>query len=783
MVVPVLTAHPTEVRRKSTIDREMEVADLLAERDRHALTAAELDGQRDGAAPSDPDLVADQSAAQDAAAGRSTRWLTASPITTTLSSPNCRAFMPISKRSWRARASRSRDGLPSFLRMGSWIGGDRDGNPFVDEAVLRGALRRRAAAHCAIISTNCTCSAASCRSTPAWSGVSEALEALAARSPDRSANRQNEPYRRAITGIYARLAATARAFDHLDAPQHAVGDAAPYGDSGELLADLGDHRRLAGRQRVGDPGARAGSRICAALSMSSAFTWRRSICGRIPMCTSAASAKCSLWRSRASTMPVSARPSASGCCWRSSTTARPLASAFLPYSAETASELAIVRAAAEAHRRYGPASVPHYVISKATSVSDILETAVLLKEAGLLRPRDGVLDVDIVPLFETIEDLRHCGEVMDELLGLPEYARLLDSRGPHAGGHARLFRQQQGWRFSDLGLGVVQGRDGAGRSVPPPRGRAAPVSRPRRLGRPRRRPELSGDPRPARRAPFRARSALPSRARSSPANIRTPSSAGAISKPSPPRRSKPPCCNRKRAAPRPEYLAAMEFLSAEAYRAYREPRLRNRRVRPLFPRIDGDRRDRQSEYRQPPVVAQSLGDDRGSARDPLGVQLGAMPADAAGLVRVRQCGRGLARVAAERRHGACCRRCTANGRSFRCCCRTWTWCWPRAISRSPRAMPIWSPTRRCAIASSPGLRAEWQSVVDALLAIIGQNSLLESNPLLARSIRNRFPYLDPLNHMQIELLKRYRGGDADDDVVTGIHLTINGIAAGLRNSG
>ena len=57
------------------------------------------------------------------------------------------------------------------------------------------------------------------------------------------------------------------------------------------------------------------------------------------------------------------------------------------------------------------------------------------------------------------------------------------------------------------------------------------------------------------------------------------------------------------------------------------------------------------------------------------------------------------------------------------------------------------------------LRAEWQSVVSALLTIMGQNSLLESNPLLARSIRNRFPYLDPLNHMQIELLKRYRGGD------------------------
>jgi phosphoenolpyruvate carboxylase len=70
-----------------------------------------------------------------------------------------------------------------------------------------------------------------------------------------------------------------------------------------------------------------------------------------------------------------------------------------------------------------------------------------------------------------------------------------------------------------------------------------------------------------------------------------------------------------------------------------------------------------------------------------------------------------------------------------------------------------------------------------LLAITGQQALLDQNPLLARSIKNRFPYLDPLNHVQIELLKRHRAGDADERVVQAIHLTINGIAAGLRNSG
>ena len=93
------------------------------------------------------------------------------------------------------------------------------------------------------------------------------------------------------------------------------------------------------------------------------------------------------------------------------------------------------------------------------------------------------------------------------------------------------------------------------------------------------------------------------------------------------------------------------------------------------------------------------------------------------------------------------------------------------------------PERELRVQIFQRVRAEWQSSIDMLLAITGQKALLEKNPLLARSIRNRFPYLDPLNHVQIELLKRHRAGNADEQVVQGIHLTINGIAAGLRNSG
>ena len=121
-------------------------------------------------------------------------------------------------------------------------------------------------------------------------------------------------------------------------------------------------------------------------------------------------------------------------------TSRPVTSPFVSYSAETASELAIVRAAAEAHRQYGKSAVPNYVISKADSASDILEVALLIKEAGLLRPRDGTLDVNIVPLFETIEDLRNCGRVMDDLLALPQYSAPARKPRPIAGGDARLLR-------------------------------------------------------------------------------------------------------------------------------------------------------------------------------------------------------------------------------------------------------------------------------------------------------------------------------------------------------
>jgi phosphoenolpyruvate carboxylase len=86
----------------------------------------------------------------------------------------------------------------------------------------------------------------------------------------------------------------------------------------------------------------------------------------------------------------------------------------------------------------------------------------------------------------------------------------------------------------------------------------------------------------------------------------------------------------------------------------------------------------------------------------------------------------------------------------------------------------------------PRIKAEYERTKAMLLAITGQRALLDRNPLMRRSITNRFPYLDPLNHVQVEMLRRYReGGEAEvsERVRRGVHISINGIAAALRNSG
>src|SRR3712207_9489750 len=106
--------------------------------------------------------------------------------------------------------------LASFLRMGSWIGGDRDGNPFVTAEALRQALLLQSKHALGFYLEELHCLGAELSLDGRYVTVSEQVQALAAASPDTSPRRQDEPYRLAISGIYARLAATAAALGHGD---------------------------------------------------------------------------------------------------------------------------------------------------------------------------------------------------------------------------------------------------------------------------------------------------------------------------------------------------------------------------------------------------------------------------------------------------------------------------------------------------------------------------------------------------------------------------------------
>jgi phosphoenolpyruvate carboxylase len=779
MVVPVLTAHPTEVRRKSAIDREMEVAELIAERDRSSSTAAEM-------------------AANEAALRRAvlTLWQT-NPLRGTRLRVIDEVANGLSYYDHTFLAGLPRfyadleeelagagvaiaEGLPSFLRMGSWIGGDRDGNPFVTEGVLRAALQAQSGRALDYYLDELDKLGGELSLHDRLVGVSEELIEFAARSAAPSGNRQHEPYRRAISGICTRLLATARALEGVELAQPAEGAASAYRDAGELLADLSilDRSLVANGSKILANGRLRDVRRAvdvfgfhlAALDLRQNSDVHERTVGEMlglvqPGLDYAALPESE--RTRLLLMELA--------------TARPLSSPFLSYSAETASEIAILRAAAEAQRRYGRASVPHYVISKATGIFDILETAVLMKEAGLLRPHDGSLDLDIVPLFETIEDLRNCSTVMDELLGLPEYLRLLENRGRvqevmlgYSDSNKDGGFLTSGWelykaeialvavfRRHDVKLRLFHGRGG---SV----GRGGGPSYQAILAQPA--GAVEGAIRITEQGEVIAsKYSNPELARRNLEILAAATLEATLLRP-------------EAAEPPVKYLAAMDYLSAQAYRAYRS----------LVYETEGFDRF----FRESTVIGEIAN-----------LNIGSRPSSRKPSERIEDL-RAIPWVFS----WAQCRLMLPGWYGFGSAVQAWLALQPgsgmQMLQQMYREWPFFQmllsnmdmllAKSDIAIASRYAelvsdaqlrdrvfsrLRAEWQSTVDALLRIMDQQALLQSNPLLARSIRNRFPYLDPLNHMQIELLRRYRSGDTDESVLTGIHLTINGIAAGLRNSG
>jgi phosphoenolpyruvate carboxylase len=778
LVVPVLTAHPTEIRRKSTIDREMEIAELLAERDQGPLTPAELAGNEMALRRAILTLWQTNLL-------RVTRLRVVDEVANGLSYYDYVFLFELPRFYADLEEQLAVEGvvldgdLRSFFRMGSWIGGDRDGNPFVTEEVLRAALRAQSGRALKHYSDELRLLGSELSLDSRLVGATQALQALAEHSPERSPNRQYEPYRRAITAIAARLAETMRSLEGAEGSRAIVGDVRPYRDNGELLFDLAilydslvNHGcgmlaqgRLKNLRRAVDV---FGFHLAALDLRQNSDVHERTI-GEILELVQPGLDYRGLGEGERVRLLLAELA-----------TARPLTSAFLPHSEETRSERAILTATAEAQTRYGSDAVPHYVISKTTGVSDILETAVLLKEAGLLRPRQGVLDLDIVPLFETIEDLRHCGEVMDELLRRPEYVRFLESRGRvqevmlgYSDSNKDGGFLTSGWELykAEISLVEVFRRHSVGLRLF--HGRGGSVGR-------------GGGP------SYQAILAQPLGAVQGAIRITEQGEviASKYSNPELGRRNleilaaatlEATLLQSQAAEPRCEFLAAMDQLSAHAYRAYRN----------LVYETDGFERF----FRESTVIGEIAN-----------LNIGSRPSSRKASTRIEDL-RAIPWVFS----WAQCRLMLPGWFGFGSAVQAWLEEQPGGMAELQAMYRDWPffqmllsnmdmvlAKSDIAIASRYAelvsdaelrerifsrLRAEWQSTAAALLTIMDQWDFLGRNPLLARSIRNRFPYLDPLNHMQIELLRRYRAGQSSDDVVTGIHLTINGIAAGLRNSG
>ena len=429
-VMPVLTAHPTEVQRKSTLDVHREIAAALAQRDTPQLPdeLAELDAA----------LLGRVATLWQTRMLRYTRLTVADEIENALSYYRS-TFLPVIPRLYADLSKLlNRDGpkafsappapLEPFLRMGSWIGGDRDGNPNVDAGTLERALLRQATVLFEHYLQEVHALGAELSITTLLIAADPALQALADRSGDDSPHRSDEPYRRALVGIYARLAATAQRLTGQNLARRSTVAAEPYNapqemadDLAVIAASLAAHHgapigklRLAGLQQavevfgfhLATVDLRQSSDVHER-ALAELFTRAGSTHDGQPLDYLALdeAARVALLRAELAQ-------------------ARPLASPWIAYSEDTTRELAVLRAAAAGRQRYGKQAVRQTIVSHTETLSDLLEVMVLQKEAGLIAPagqdippEDGLM---VVPLFETIPDLERGADIMAAWLDLPE---------------------------------------------------------------------------------------------------------------------------------------------------------------------------------------------------------------------------------------------------------------------------------------------------------------------------------------------------------------------------
>jgi phosphoenolpyruvate carboxylase len=779
LVSPVITAHPTETRRRTVFDAQHRITQLMR---LHAQGHTKTDDDSD----IDTELRRQVLKLWQTALVRLSRLQISDEIAVGLRYYAAAFFDVVPKvNAGVRRALRSRwpdaDLLPEpMLRPGSWIGGDRDGNPNVTADVVR--LATGSAAYTALNHYTAELSALEqeLSMSARLVAVTDELTALAQCCEEPA--RGDEPYRRALRVIHGRLTATAQQILDQE-PDNLLDLGLPaYSAPGEMLADLDTidtSLRAHGSTLLAD------DRLAHLREALDVFGFHLS---GLDMRQNSdvheeVVAELLAWAGVHPDYASLSEDERVNILAGELSTRRPLIGDREQLSDLARKELAIISAAARAVDIYGPPSVPNYIISMCRSVSDLLEAGLLLKECGLLDASEDQphCPVGIVPLFETIDDLRRGASILEAALDLPVYRRIVRTRcdsqevmlgysdsnkdGGYLTANWALYRAEldlvESARKTSIRLRLFHGRGGTVGRGGGPSYQAILAQPPGAVNGSLRLTE-QGEVIAAKYAePLMAQRNLETLlAATLESTLLDVEGLGDAAGPA---------------------YEILDELADRAQRAYSE----------LVHETDGF-----VEYFLQSTPVSEIGSLNVGSRPTSRKQTSSI-SDLRAIPWVMAWSQSRVMLPGWYGTGTAIEEWIAGGEGRLERLRELYERWPffqTVLSNMAQVLAktdLGLAARYAELVEDESLRrrvfdkitAEHQRSINAHKLITGQDNLLADNPALARSVFNRFPYLEPLNHLQVELLRRYRSGDDDELVQRGILLTMNGLASALRNSG
>ncbi len=788
-ISPVLTAHPTEVQRKSILDAERAVAELVHQRD-------ELKTERE-LQENEALLRARITQLWQTRMIRTAKLTVSDEIENSLSYYQSTFLRQIPGMYQQIESHLPGHTIESFFRMGQWIGGDRDGNPNVGAHTLRTALARQSEVALRFYLTEVHALGAELSMSLLLAKVTPEMAALAERSPDADAHRRDEPYRRALIGVYARLAATLHQLTGTDALRHAVAPQNPYAHAADFLADL---QVIETSLRAHQAKALIAPRLAPLIRAVKVFGFHLATVDLRQSSDKHEAVVAELLKAARIEKDYAALPEASRreLLLRVLDDARALRLRDAAYSELARNELAIFDAARELRALFGSEAIRHYIISHTEEVSDLLEVLVLQKEAGLLRSTlndHAQADLIVSPLFETIGDLRNAPAIMAAYYALPGIRAMLVRSGAEQDvmlGYSDSNKDggffTSNWELYRAEIALVQmfellqASDGI--TLRLFHGRGGTVGR---GGGPSYQAILAQPPGTV-KGQIRLTEqgeVIASKYANTEIGRRNLETLVAAT-------LEATLLGSTKSAPR-AFLDAADALSQASFKAYRKLVYETDGFTEYFFAATPIREIAELNIGSRPSARPKDGKASRSIEDlraiPWGFSWGqcrvALPgwcgfgAAVQAYVDVAEPERALRIELLRRMH--------KQWPFFRTLLSNLDMVLAKSDLRIASRYVELVDDKALGKRIFAAIRAEYERANAALTLITGEEQRLASNPSLARSIEYRFPYLDPLNHLQVELARRYRtrreGDPGMERVQRGIHLSINGIAAGLRNTG